>query len=97
MLSIITTVLTLVAQFASSATVTEITSIIAALEQIVPLLTKEYQDIKPFVTNIINALRGNGQITADQQAQLDALNAATDAAFEAAAADLNNPPPPATS
>lgn len=96
MLSIITTILTLVAQFASSATVTEITSIIAALEQIIPLVTKEVNDVLPMVKNIIAALKGNGQITADQQAQLDTLNAQVDAAFEAAVADLNNPSPPST-
>lgn len=62
-----------------------ITSVITALVQIVPTLITTVEDVVPMVKNIIAALQSNTAVTADQLAQLQALDAQVDAAFEAAA------------
>lgn len=62
-----------------------ITSVITALVQIVPALVTTVEDVVPMVKNIIAALQSNTAVTADQLAQLQALDAQVDAAFEAAA------------
>ena len=62
-----------------------ITSVINALVQIVPALITTVEDVVPMVKNIIAALQSNTAVTADQLAQLQALDAQVDAAFEAAA------------
>ena len=78
--------LTIIGEIAPSlGTPSIITSIISALTQIIPVITQEIADVGPIIKNIIAALQGNGTITADQQAQLTALDAQVDAAFEAAA------------
>lgn len=79
-------ILNVVLQISSSASAQVIVSIISMLEQAIPFLVKEYQSIAPMIKNIIAVLRNNDQVTPDQQAQLNVLEAQTDAAFEAAAA-----------
>lgn len=61
-----------------------ISQIISALETWVPIIVSEYKALAPIVTNIITALRSNGTITTDQLDQLDVMEAAIDAAFDAA-------------
>ena len=78
--------LSVIGQIAGSAGATTVTSIIGMLSQIIPVLIKEYQDVVPFIKNIIAALKDNGSVTADQVAQLEALDAKVDQEFEAAAA-----------
>ena len=79
--------LTVLAQIIPSlSSSTTLTNIINTLVNILPTLIKEVQDVAPLVQNIIDALRGNNVITADQLAALDALEAKADAEFEAAAA-----------
>ena len=78
--------LTVIAQIAGAlGNTSQIVSIITLLEQIIPVVIKEYQDVAPFVKNIIDALKGNSTITPDQLAQLDILDAQVDQEFEAAA------------
>ena len=60
-------------------------NIISTLTQLIPVLVKEYEDVVPAIKNIIAALSSNPAATADQLAQVQVLDAATDAAFEAAA------------
>lgn len=62
-----------------------VAKIIAALVELLPLLGKEIMDLKPMVSNIINALSSNPSTTPEQLVQLEAVNAKADAAFEAAA------------
>lgn len=62
-----------------------IVSIISALENIIPVVVKEFQDLAPLVKNIIAALRNNDSVTEDQKTQLDTLEVKLDADFEAAA------------
>lgn len=64
-----------------------IDTIIQALEQIVPVLVKEYQDLVPIVSNIIAALKGTDGITVDQWNALTALEAQIDSEFDQAAKD----------
>lgn len=89
-------ILALIAELApvlSSAT--QIASVISTLEGIMSAVTAEVQSVLPMIKNIIAALQSNGNITADQMAALTALDAATDAAFEAAAAADGAAPDPA--
>lgn len=62
-----------------------INTILAALEEIVPVLVQEYKDILPEVQNIIAALKGTDGITSDQWTALDALEQQIDAEFDEAA------------
>ena len=84
-----TTVLALLGQLlpALSDNSEMIANIINALIQIIPVIVKEVQDVAPMVKNIIAALKNDPATTADQLAQLDALDAQVDQAFEAAATD----------
>ena len=91
--------LALVAQLAPVLSdASQIASVISTLESIMATVTAEVQAVLPMIKNIISALQSNGAITADQMAALTALDAATDAAFEQAAAadgapaDPNAPP-----
>lgn len=61
--------------------------IIAMLQNILPALVGELQALISPVKNIIAALQGNGALTADQVAALQALDAECDAALDAAAKD----------
>lgn len=58
--------------------------VIDTLEEIVPLAIKEYQDVKPFVLNIISTLKDDAEVTPEQLARLDALEKQADDAFDAA-------------
>ncbi len=62
-------------------------SVIALLENILPVAINEITSIVPSVQNIIAALQGNGSVTADQVTALQTLSAQYDAAFESAASD----------
>lgn len=68
-----------------------IATIIATLENIIAAGVAEVQTVAPMIKNIITALKSNTAITADQMTQLEALDAATDQAFEAAAAAAGLP------
>lgn len=60
--------------------------IVSLLEQWIPVILKEAQDLIPIVTGIIASLRGSDVLTPDQINAIDALNAKVDADFDAAAA-----------
>ena len=95
MSSAIVALLAVLAQIAPSLGSSSITSIINALLQIVPALIQTVEDVVPMVKNIIAALKTNALITPQQLTDLAALDAATDAAFEAAATAAqaeDNPP-----
>lgn len=82
--AILTSLLTLVSSLTPLATgASTISSIISTLTEVVPLIVKEFQDVVPFVKNIITTLRGNSEVTQDQLDQLDILEAKVDAAFDA--------------
>ena len=76
-------------------TASAIGSVITTLENIVGTVTSEVTAVLPMIKNIIAALQGNGNVTPDQMAALTALDAATDAAFEQAAAADGAAPDPA--
>jgi hypothetical protein len=60
---------------------------IAMLEEILPVVIKEAKDLLPMVKDAIATLSmANTATTADQLAQLAAMDAQVDAAFDAAAA-----------
>ena len=63
----------------------EVTSVIALLQNWLPTIITEIEDLVPVVQGIISTLQGSSLLTADQVAAVDALNASADAAFEAAA------------
>lgn len=74
-----------------------VTNVINWLQQIIPLLVQEYQDVLPSVKNIIALLKANGAVTPDQVATLQAQEAVIDKAFDdALAAYLVNHPDPVT-
>lgn len=89
MSGIVTVLITLLGKLvpAIGANADLITTIITALEQIVPVLVQEYKDLVPIVQNIIAALKGADGITPDQWAALDTLEKQIDAEFEQAATD----------
>lgn len=81
-------ILALVAQLAPLlGDAAQIASVISTLETIIATATAEVKAVLPMIKNIITALQSNGNVTADQLAALKALDAATDADFEAAASD----------
>lgn len=91
----IAALLSLVSQLApvlSSAS--QIASVISTLESLISLATKEVQAVLPMIKNIIAALQGNSNVTADQMTALQALDAATDDAFEQAALAAGAEPDP---
>lgn len=63
-----------------------ITTIVNGLVQVTPVLIQEYQDVLPFVKNIIATLKGDDTTTQAQLQMLAALDAQVDAAFDAASA-----------
>lgn len=85
LIMILTLVANIVGGLSDSAKVTQV---INTLIQIVNLASKEIETIAPQIENIIAALRTNDAITAEQMAQLKQLDAAVDAAFDAAAKDV---------
>lgn len=83
---IITAILTLLQTIVPTLTSGgQVATIINALIEIVPLVAKEFSDVLPMIKNIIAALQANAETNAEQLAQLSALDAQCDAAFEAAA------------
>lgn len=87
--------LSLVATLAPTlSSVESIASVISTLEAIISAATKEVQAVLPMIKNIIGALQSNGNITPDQMTALQALDAATDSDFEAAAKDAGADPDP---
>lgn len=63
-----------------------VTEAVNVLVQVVPLLVQEYQDVLPYVKNIIVTLKADPATTQAQLDQLATLDAQVDAAFDAAAA-----------
>ena len=74
-----------------------IANVISTLEQIISTGIQEVEDVAPIIKNIIAALQGNSSVTAAQMQQLQQLDAATDAAFEAAATAAGAPANPSGS
>lgn len=66
-----------------------ITTIISTISSILPLVVSEISLVAPAIKNIINALSENPATTEEQLAQLKALDAQVDAAFEEAAKDTD--------
>lgn len=92
MSSIITQLLAFLAQIAGGLSdATAIATLITTLTNIIAAADQEIQAVAPEIKNIIAALKGNNSITADQMTQLEALDAATDQAFEAAASAAGLP------
>jgi len=69
----------------SGAAADEVTSIIAFLEQVIPVAIQVGEDLVQPIRNIISALRDSGALTSDQLDALDKQEAALDAAFDQAA------------
>lgn len=88
--SAIVGLLTVLAQIAPSlGSSAAIQNIINILIQIIPTLVGTIENLVPLVRDIITALQGNGNITDDQWAQLDLLNASADKDFEDIASQFN--------
>lgn len=60
--------------------------VIDLLEQWLPVVLKEAQDLVPVVMGIISTLQGNDVLEPADVARIDALNAQVDADFDAASA-----------
>lgn len=78
-------VLQLVLSIAGKSSSSEIDNIVTILEEWLPTLLKEAEDLVPVVQQIITTLQGNSTLTDDQKSAIDALNAQVDADFDAAA------------
>ncbi len=63
-----------------------IEKIVAALIALAPMISQEYQDLKPIVSNILTALRSDPASTTAQLDSMDAFEAQLDADYETAAA-----------
>lgn len=101
MISIVTAVLGLIEQLlpalgTSAATASLVTSVITTLEQLLPLMIDFIPTVYNTVKGIITALTADPTTTPDQLSKLQALDASIDAAFEAAAKDVD-PDAPAVS
>ena len=91
--SLLQTILGIVPQITSSASINRIVSMLINL---VPVIAKEAEDLLVPIQNIIAALSANSAATADQIATLKALDTQVDAAFaNAVSAYLANHPAPA--
>ena len=73
----------------SSGSANVIDTIIKSLITLLPFIVQEISSLVQPVKNIIAALSANPATTEDQLAQLQALDANVDAAFEAAAKDTD--------
>jgi beta-phosphoglucomutase-like phosphatase (HAD superfamily) len=74
----------------------QVNSAVNFIQQIIPLLVKEYSDLLPIVKNILALLKQNGTVTPEQNAAMMAVDAQIDKAFDdALAAYLVNHPDPA--
>lgn len=67
----------------SAATTEMITGIIEALTKLLPFIINEVSTVYTSVKNIISLLQSSGQVTADQTAALQQLDAQVDAAWSA--------------
>lgn len=63
----------------------QVVSVISTLKELISEGSALASDLKEPVTNIINALRSNENITPEQLAELDALEKLADEQFDAAA------------
>lgn len=85
--TIIITAINLIAQFLPKTISGKQTAdIIGLIDQAVPIAAQVGNDLAQPIRNIIAAMRLKGAVTAAQLDQLDAQEAALDAAFDAAAA-----------
>ncbi|NTF67989.1 hypothetical protein [Rhizobium rhizogenes] len=92
--SFLSMLLSIVPQMTNSQTVN---SVVTWLEQIIPTLVQEYQDLLPVVKNIIALMKQSSAVTPEQVATLQAQEAVIDKTFDdALAAYLVNHPDPAT-
>lgn len=86
--ALLTSLLPLIESAGASAVVDKIiTTLISLIPQAVQFAEAEV----PAIENIIVVLKGNSTVTPEQFAQLQAAEAAIDAAFEAAAAAAGDP------
>lgn len=76
-------------------TVAAINGVISILEKLMPLIVDEVSAVYTSAKNIIAALSANPATTAEQAATLAQFDAQVDAAFEAAAADVDPDAPSA--
>lgn len=67
----------------------QVTAVISTLETWLPVIEQGATDLVQPIKNVIAALQSNGNVTADQIAALQALDAKVDAAFDAALAAYN--------
>lgn len=97
--AIVSALLAILNLIVPNATGTLIVKIIDGLLTLIPFVVKEAKDLAPVVRNIIDQLKGNGDVSTEQLNQLDAMNSELDKAFdlsdadaaaEDAAADPNN-------
>ncbi|KAA0685988.1 hypothetical protein DTW90_34440 [Neorhizobium sp. P12A] len=61
-------------------------TVISTLIAIVPFLTKELEDVKPAIQEIISIVTGSSDVTDDQLTQIEDLSAKVDKAFNDAEA-----------
>lgn len=88
-LSTISELLPLLLGSANANTAAQVDRIIALLQQWLPLVGSEITVLYSGIKNIITALTADPSTTAAQFAALQQLDASADAAFEAAAADVD--------
>jgi len=93
-LEIVTAIIALIEQFlpligTSSATTTLIQTIIDAITKILPLVVDFVPTVYQSLKNIISALSNDPSTTSAQWQSLQELDAQVDAAFEAAAKDVD--------
>lgn len=74
----------LLPELGTNAATSAIDKILSALITIVPIIASNASNFLTPVKNIIAALSASGNVTPDQLAQLQALDAQVDAAFDAA-------------
>ena len=61
-----------------------ISTVITTLIEIIPFLTKELEDVKPAIQQIIEIITSSDDVTPDQINQIESLSAQVDAAFDTA-------------
>ena len=100
-LTVVTAIIALIEQMmpllgTSAATTTMVAAIIDALTKILPLIVDFIPVVYQSIKNIIAALSGDPLTTPAQWQALQALDAAVDSAFDAAAKDVDPDAIPAT-
>src|SRR5258705_13381048 len=88
-LGIIQQILPLLTGSGSSQTTNAISSIVDQLTKWLPIILQEVSALYGPVKNIVDALSANPSTTADALEKLAAIDAQVDAAFEAAAKDVD--------